>query len=113
EAQEHCPRPPRRLTMVRFCFPSVCILRRRKENWREYREALELLKEFQKDYKSTVAACNKIAESRAIGMNQVPKTGIKPIPKFPSLPEIKGRSKSDESSVQVLQEKNDSLPSHQ
>ncbi|XP_060538727.1 uncharacterized protein LOC117676426 [Pantherophis guttatus] len=94
-------------------IPLVCILRRRKENWREYREALELLKEFQRDYKATVAVCNKVNESRAIGKDQVPKTDLNPIPKFRSLPEIKARRKMDESPVQVLQEKNGSLPTNQ
>ncbi|XP_058042039.1 X-ray radiation resistance-associated protein 1 [Ahaetulla prasina] len=102
-------RKPRNIVHI----PLVCILRRRKENWREYREALELLKEFQRNYKATVAVCNKANESRAIGNAQVPKTDLNPIPKFRSLPEIKARRKAEESSAQALQEKNDSLPTSQ
>ncbi|KAL8191332.1 UNVERIFIED_CONTAM: hypothetical protein K2H54_072246 [Gekko kuhli] len=36
-------------------LPLVCILRKKKSNWREYREALALLKDFRKKYKATVA----------------------------------------------------------
>ncbi|XP_039211813.1 X-ray radiation resistance-associated protein 1 isoform X2 [Crotalus tigris] len=89
--------------------PLVCVLRRRKENWREYREALELLKEFQKDYKSEVAIRNKIGESRTAGQDPVREADVK----LQSLPEVRVGRKLDETSVQVLQEKNDSLPSNQ
>ncbi|CAI5773577.1 X-ray radiation resistance-associated protein 1 [Podarcis lilfordi] len=47
-------------------MPLVCILRRKKDNWREYRQALAMLKEFRKEYKAAVASCNKQVESKAI-----------------------------------------------
>ncbi|XP_033001716.1 X-ray radiation resistance-associated protein 1 [Lacerta agilis] len=47
-------------------MPLVCILRRKKDNWREYRQALSMLKEFRKEYKAAVASCNNQVESKAI-----------------------------------------------
>ncbi|KAM6447715.1 X-ray radiation resistance-associated protein 1 isoform 2-T3 [Liasis olivaceus] len=94
-------------------IPLVCILRRKKGNWREYREALELLKEFQEEYKSVVATCNMISESRSFGKEQVTEDAVNHIQKLQSLPEVKVRRKLEESSVQVLQENNDFLPSCQ
>ncbi|XP_070605514.1 X-ray radiation resistance-associated protein 1 isoform X2 [Erythrolamprus reginae] len=92
-------------------IPLVCVLRRRKENWREYREALELLKEFQKDYKCTVAVSNEESEHKAVVKDEFPKTNVHSLPKSQSLPEIKAGKKSNKSSAQDLQEGNDSLPS--
>ncbi|KAM3837438.1 X-ray radiation resistance-associated protein 1 isoform 2-T2 [Vipera latastei] len=94
-------------------IPLVCVLRRRKENWREYREALELLKEFQKDYKSEVAIRNKIGEARTAAKDLSREAEVNPILKLQSPPEVKARRKLHETSVQVLQEKNDSLPSNE
>lgn len=44
-------------------FLTVCILRNRKSNWKEYREALALLKEFQQEYKATVKASGMGSET--------------------------------------------------
>ncbi|XP_060091338.1 X-ray radiation resistance-associated protein 1 [Heteronotia binoei] len=40
-------------------LPLVCILRKKKSNWREYREALLLLKDFRKKYKAAVTTTKK------------------------------------------------------
>ncbi|XP_048348923.1 X-ray radiation resistance-associated protein 1 [Sphaerodactylus townsendi] len=47
--------------------PVVCVLRRKKANWREYREALALLKDFRKKYKAAEVAS---AEGRPVPRKQ-------------------------------------------
>ncbi|XP_062983823.1 X-ray radiation resistance-associated protein 1-like [Elgaria multicarinata webbii] len=69
--------------------PLVCILRRKKENWREYREALALLKEFRKNYKATVASCNLAGESKSMSKNGVDADVINQNQLLRTIPKVK------------------------
>ncbi|XP_066475537.1 X-ray radiation resistance-associated protein 1 [Tiliqua scincoides] len=79
--------------------PLVCILRRRKSNWREYREALALLKEFQQEYKTTVAACGMGSESRITG-----KAGTSQSRTLRGLAGIKASQQQRKESPQITKE---------
>ncbi|XP_077197289.1 X-ray radiation resistance-associated protein 1 isoform X2 [Paroedura picta] len=86
-------------------LPLVCILRQKKSNWREYREALALLKDFRKRYKATVATAREVRSvHRKQSSREKPKeiqmlrslTGMKvsgpclKVPRAPSDKEDKG-----------------------
>lgn len=43
---------------------AVCVLRRKKSNWREYREALALLKEFREQYRLAVDGARQARSAR-------------------------------------------------
>lgn len=45
---------------------AACVLRKKKANWREYREAIALLKEFRQEYKATVASYNMADKARSM-----------------------------------------------
>uniref|UniRef100_A0ABM5FVS8 X-ray radiation resistance-associated protein 1 n=1 Tax=Pogona vitticeps TaxID=103695 RepID=A0ABM5FVS8_9SAUR len=75
-------------------IPLVCVLRKKKENWRQYREALALLKEFREEYKVTVASCREDSESKTskklVGADQgTPSQMLGPLPEITvSEPEV-------------------------
>ncbi|KAH0625282.1 hypothetical protein JD844_033747 [Phrynosoma platyrhinos] len=59
------------------------------DNWREYRKALELLKEFQKDYKETVAACNQVEKTKSVSKKYVGAEVMDQNQILRSLPEVR------------------------
>nr|XP_034970637.1 X-ray radiation resistance-associated protein 1 [Zootoca vivipara]XP_034970638.1 X-ray radiation resistance-associated protein 1 [Zootoca vivipara] len=81
-------------------MPLVCILRRKKENWREYRQALAMLKEFRQEYKAAVASCNKQVESKPISKKGTSAEEMSQSLMLEALPEAEvGGQPLEESSV--------------
>nr|XP_016852922.1 PREDICTED: X-ray radiation resistance-associated protein 1 isoform X2 [Anolis carolinensis] len=72
--------------------PLVCILEHRKENWLEYRKALELLKEFREDYQAAVATCNK-KKAKPVSKKSVVAAETDQGQALRSLLEVKGSSR--------------------
>nr|XP_060623143.1 X-ray radiation resistance-associated protein 1 [Anolis sagrei ordinatus] len=72
--------------------PLVCILEHRKENWLEYRKAVQLLKEFREDYKAAVAICNK-EKAKPVSKKSVVAAKTDQGQALSGLPEVKGSSR--------------------
>ncbi|KAJ7320626.1 hypothetical protein JRQ81_020137 [Phrynocephalus forsythii] len=69
-------------------IPLVCVLRKRKENWREYRQALALLKEFREEYRGTVASCDSKRLGKKLDQG-TPSQVLGPVPEITvSAPEV-------------------------
>ncbi|XP_061485099.1 X-ray radiation resistance-associated protein 1 isoform X2 [Rhineura floridana] len=79
-------------------LPLVCILRQKKDNWREYREALALLQEFRKEYRAAVATCNVETEAKQMSKKHVSTEKISQSVLLRNPPEVKMGGKQLEAS---------------